>query len=51
MKTHTKKKEYRKMMKKLANEGYAPLPNGNMVKRSQLVDNSMKRDFHPQQLG
>lgn len=49
MKTHTKKKQFQAMKKQLAKDGYINLPDGRYTKRSGAVDNSMKRDFYPQE--
>ena len=48
MKIHEKKKAYRRMLQELSKQGHAPRPDGVMVKRSQLPDNAMKRDYYPQ---
>lgn len=49
MKVHTKKKAYRAALKQMAKNGMANRPDGIMVRRGQLKDDSMKRDYYPQE--
>lgn len=49
MKSHTKKKAYQRVMKQLAKQGLINDASGKMVDRSRQPDNSMVRDFSPQQ--
>jgi hypothetical protein len=49
MKIHVKKKAYRLMVKQTAKAGFINDTSGRFIQRSQAVDNSMKRDYSPQQ--
>lgn len=48
-KTHVKKKAYRAWLKEQASTGKMNLANGMVTSRSSAPDNSMKRDFYPQE--
>lgn len=48
-KSYENKKVYRQSLKKMAKDGYINDASGKMVKKSQLQDSSMKRDYFPQQ--
>ena len=50
MKSHVKKKAYRAAIKQLAMKGFANNATGQMVQKSYLADNSMKRDYYPQRV-
>jgi len=51
MKIHTRKKEYRRMIKALAAKGFINTASGSMVPRNQATENSMRRDYYPQNKG
>ncbi len=48
MKTHTKKKLYRRWLKEQAKAGKINSETGIMVSRASMKDSSMTRDYSPQ---
>lgn len=50
MKIHTKKKAYRAWLKSEAKAGKFHNADGKIINRREGLDNSMRRDYHPQAL-
>lgn len=48
MKIHAKKKAYRARLREEWKNGKIVNAEGKIVERSQIPDNSMRRDFYPQ---